>query len=160
MRSQLLRQCAFDSCATQRVRCAPDSSALIATVSEGSIRSTALFRLKQERRDLYQDALGLFSRRSPNVCFSEKRNGGDYEVKISEARDLSFTKDYPQPVTVVRSEENVTKNHYEGKKLVAETTAHEWLWISTLNPKVFFATQVRMLVRTARLPLRSPRRLL
>ena len=100
---------------------------------------------KQERRDLYQDAMGLFRQRPHNVCFSEKRNGGDYEVKIWEARDLSFTGDYPQPVTVVRSEENVTKNHYQGKKLVAETTAHGWMWISTLDPKIFSATQVRAL---------------
>lgn len=100
---------------------------------------------KQERRDLYQDAMGLFLQRPPSVCFSEKRNGGDYEVQIWEARDLSFTKDYPQPVRVILSKENVTQNHYRGKQLVAETTAHQWLWISTLDGNVFSATQVRAL---------------
>jgi hypothetical protein len=104
-----------------------------------------IITFKQERRDLYQDAMGLFGQRPPNVCFSEKRNGGDYEVRIWEARDLAFTKDYPQPVRVILSKENVTQNHRRGKRLVAETTAHQWLWISTLDANVFPTAQVRAL---------------
>ena len=43
------------------------------------------------------------------------------------------------------SKENVTRNHYRRKRLGAESTAHLWMWISTLDPHVFSATQVRSL---------------
>ena len=101
--------------------------------------------LKQERRDLYQDAMGLFRQRPADSCFTEKRNGGSYEVQLWEARDLPFSKDHPQPVRVVWSKEKVTQNHYRRRKLVAETTFQEWLWITTLDGGAFPAAQVRAL---------------
>ena len=101
--------------------------------------------LKQERRDLYQNAMGLFRQRSADCRFTEKRNGGSYEVQIWDTSGLPFSKDHPQPVRVVWSQEKVTRNHYRRKKLVAETTLQEWLWITTLDAGAFPAPQVRAL---------------
>jgi hypothetical protein len=39
----------------------------------------------------------------------------------------------------------VTQNHYRQRQLQPETTAHEWLWITTLDPQAFPANQVRRL---------------
>ena len=39
---------------------------------------------------LYQDAMGLFRQRPADSCFTEKRNGGSYEIQLWEARDLPF----------------------------------------------------------------------
>ena len=101
--------------------------------------------LKQERRDLYQDAMGLFRQRPADACFTEKHNGRSYDVQLWDARDLTFTKDYPQPVRVVWSKEEVAQNHYRGGKLGSETTFQEWFWITTLDGKVFPVEQVRKL---------------
>jgi hypothetical protein len=53
--------------------------------------------------------------------------------------------DDPRPVRVVRSEESLTQNHYRRGKLTPETTDHEWLWITTLDPQAFPATTIRSL---------------
>ena len=101
--------------------------------------------LKQERRDLYQNAMGLFRQRSADCRFTEKRNGGSYEVQIWDTSGLPFSKDHAQPVRVVWSKEKVTRNHYRRRKLVAETTFQEWLWITTLDAGAFPAPHVRAL---------------
>ena len=56
-----------------------------------------------------------------------------------------FSGDDPRLVRVVRSEETLTENHYRQRRLQPETTSHEWLWITTLDPGVFSAKQVRQL---------------
>ena len=101
--------------------------------------------LKQERRDLYQNAMGMFGQRPADCRSTEKRNGGSYEFQIWDTSGLPFTKDHPQPVRVVWSKEKVTRNHYRRRKLVAETTLQEWLWITTLDAGAFPAPQVRAL---------------
>jgi len=58
---------------------------------------------------------------------------------------LPFSADYPQPVRVVRSQETLTQNHYRRGKLESETTAQEWLWITTLAVPVFPPELVRRL---------------
>ena len=45
----------------------------------------------------------------------------------------------------VRSEEQLTQNHYRRGHLEPETTDHEWLWITTLDTKAFPAAGVRRL---------------
>ncbi|MFZ0964456.1 MAG: hypothetical protein WAO35_26630 [Terriglobia bacterium] len=67
--------------------------------------------LKQEKRDLYQDALGLFQARRPDQTFSESPRGKTYAVRLWEASGLPFSQDYPQPMRVVRSLEEVTPTH-------------------------------------------------
>lgn len=101
--------------------------------------------LKQEARQLYQSAMGLFQSRSANHCFSEQQEGKTYQVRLWDTEGLPFGEDYPQPVRVVWSQETVTENHYRRGKLQPQTSQHEWLWVTTLDGRIFSAAQVRRL---------------
>ena len=93
--------------------------------------------LKQENRDLYRDALGLFSNREADERFTEVKPGEKREVELWSEAHLPFTQDFPKPVRVVRTKELITENHYRRGKLQAETTPSHWVWIDTLDPQVF-----------------------
>jgi hypothetical protein len=100
--------------------------------------------LKQAKRDLYQDALGLFQARGPDQTFTERQEGKTYEVCLWEEFGLPFSRDHPQPLRVVRTQEEVTETHYQGDKKQRATTSHEWLWLTTLGT-TFAAPVVRRL---------------
>lgn len=93
--------------------------------------------LKQENRDLYQDALGLFSNREADQRFTEVNPDQKREVALWSEANLPFTQDFPKPVRVVRTKEAVTENHYRRGRLQPETTFQKWVWIDTLDPQVF-----------------------
>jgi hypothetical protein len=99
--------------------------------------------LKQNLPELYQSAVRLFARRPADCQLTDRRGGKNYQIQIWDTEGLPFSADYPQPVRVVRSEESLTQNHYRRGELTPETTDHEWLWITTLDPKAFPATLVR-----------------
>ncbi len=101
--------------------------------------------LKQEKRDLYQDALGLFQARGPDQTFTECQQGKTYAIRLWEESGLPFTQDHPQPLRVIRTQEKVTETHYRGGRKQTETTSHEWVWISTLPTPAFPAPVVRRL---------------
>ena len=100
--------------------------------------------LKQEKRDLYQDALGLFQARGPDQTFSERQEGKTYEVRLWEEFGLPFSRDHPQPLRVVRTQEELSETHYRGPQKQTETTSHEWLWVTSLSA-AFVAPLVRRL---------------
>ncbi len=104
--------------------------------------------LKQEKRDLYQNAMALFQHRPPDHHLEEREAGKQAEVEIWETDGLPFTRDYPEPVRVVRAQEQVTKQHYRRGRLTPETTHHHWLWITNLDAKAFPGPQVRCLGRS------------
>lgn len=93
--------------------------------------------LKQENRQLYQDAMGLFSNRPADACFTVEKPGWKRAVRLWSEAHLPFTKEFPQPVRVVRTEEEVTENHYRRGQLQAETTSQQWVWIDTLDTQAF-----------------------
>jgi hypothetical protein len=101
--------------------------------------------LKQENRDLYQDAMGLFQARQPDQTFCEHQEGKTYQVRLWEEQGLPFTQDHPQPMRVIRTQEEVTQTHYRRGRPQAQTTSREWLWISTLPAPAFSAPPVRHL---------------
>jgi Transposase DDE domain len=101
--------------------------------------------LKQNQRDLYQSAVRLFAQRPADWSGTQCQGGKTYEFQIWDTEGLPFSADYPQPVRVVRSEEKLTQNQYRRGKLQAETTEHEWLWITTLDARAFPARVVRQL---------------
>jgi hypothetical protein len=101
--------------------------------------------LKQNQRELYQSAVRLFARRPADVEATEQRSGKTYQFRIWDTSGLPFSADYPQPVRVVRSEEKVTQNHYRQGQLQPETTAQEWLWMTTLDSRAFPPEVVRQL---------------
>jgi hypothetical protein len=80
------------------------------------LRWDVVITLKQEKRDLYQDALGLFQARGPDQTFSESQPGKTSVVRLWEEAGLPFSQDHPQPVRVIRSQEEVTQTHYRGTR--------------------------------------------
>jgi len=101
--------------------------------------------LKQNHRELYQSAVRLFARRPADCHRTEQRGGKSYEIQLWDTDGLPFSADYQEPVRVVRSEESLTQNHYRRGELTPETTEHEWLWITTLDPQTFPAAMIRRL---------------
>lgn len=101
--------------------------------------------LKQEARQLYQSAMGLFQSRAADHCLSETQDGKSYQVRLWDTEGLPFSEDYRQPVRVVWSQETVTETHYRRGEPQPQSSAHEWLWVTTLAPRVFSACQVRRL---------------
>lgn len=101
--------------------------------------------LKQNHRELYQSAVRLFARRPPDAISTERRDVKTYQIQIWDTSGLPFSADSPQPVRVIRSEETLTQNHYRRGKLELETTAHEWLWVTTLDAQAFLPSLVRQL---------------
>jgi hypothetical protein len=88
-------------------------------------RKHALVVLKDPRRDLYQDALGLFQLVPPQA--------GQFRSRDCQWQDLEDLRSWPQvqaPVRVVRSQERYTQRcQLTGQPVVATT---EWIWVTTL----------------------------
>jgi Transposase DDE domain len=101
--------------------------------------------LKQNQRDLYQSAVRLFAHRPADATYSEQRGGKSYQVQLWDTEGLPFSGQDPRLVRVIRSEEILSENHYRKGQRETEQTSHEWLWITTLDPNAFAATQVRRL---------------
>jgi hypothetical protein len=101
--------------------------------------------LKQNQRDLYQSAVRLFAQRPPDTCYTEQRGGKTYQVQLWDTEGLPFSGEDPRLVRVLRSEETLPASHYRQGQKKAAQTSQEWLWITTLDPKVFAAAQVRRL---------------
>lgn len=97
---------------------------------------------KQERRDLYQNAMGLFQARPADRQFEQRLDGRLHQVQLWETEGIPFSQDYPQPMRVVRAEEAVTRNRRRGDETVTETTQHVWMWITTLEARTFSGQQV------------------
>jgi hypothetical protein len=97
---------------------------------------------KQERRELYQSAMGLFQSRPADLTFEQRQAGRLYQVRLWQTEGIGFSQDYPQPMRVVRTEEAVTVNHRRGAQTVAETTQHAWMWITTLDARTFPGRQI------------------
>jgi hypothetical protein len=100
--------------------------------------------LKQENRDLYQDALGLFQSRGQDQTFTDQQPGKTYVVCLWQEFGLPFSQDHPQPMRVVRTQEKLSETHYRGQQKRTETSSHEWMWMTTLTP-TFPAPLVRRL---------------
>ena len=98
--------------------------------------------LKQENRELSQNAAALFGSRAPDVCFEHRQDGRTREVRVWDTDGLPFTPQHPQPVRVLRAEEQVTASHYREGQLTPETSSHEWVWITTLEPSTFPTREV------------------
>ncbi|MGD0460507.1 MAG: hypothetical protein ABSC21_22530 [Terriglobia bacterium] len=86
--------------------------------------------------------MGLFQARQSDQTFRERQEGNAYEVRLWEEQGLPFTQDHPQPVRVIRTQEQVTQTHYRHGRPHAPTTSQEWLCITTLPAPAFSAPQV------------------
>jgi hypothetical protein len=76
--------------------------------------------LKDERRDLYKDALGLFARQKPKTGNYRSRN-----CQWWDEQDLTSWPQVMTPMRVVRSRETYSENSQT-------TKVSEWVWATTL----------------------------
>ncbi len=99
--------------------------------------------LKRNRPELYASAVRLFARRPPDLEFTETMRGKTYQGQIWDTPGLPLSAADSQLLRVVRSEEKLTQNHYRCGQIQADTTEHEWMWITTLETQAFAAKTVR-----------------
>lgn len=99
--------------------------------------------LKRNRPELHASAVRLFARRAPDVEFTETIRAKTYQGQIWDTPGLPFSAADSQLLRVVRSEEKLIQNHYRRGQIQAETTEHEWMWITTLPPQTFPPKVVR-----------------
>jgi len=84
--------------------------------------------LKDERRDLLQDAKGLFEVEPPKEFTRGRTHYQQWDIE-------GFTT-WPQvgrPMRVVRSLETTTRRERVGKKWKTTSTTHDWVWTTTLS---------------------------
>jgi len=82
--------------------------------------------LKQEDYDLYKEAMAL-TQGPPTQEFRQEHR----QVRLWEARDLTFSKTYGRPVRVVRAQENWTEHQIVGGQKQAVAKESHWLWVAT-----------------------------
>ena len=99
--------------------------------------------LKRNRPELYASAVRLFAHRPADLEFTERLRGKTYQGQIWDTPGLPLAAADSQLVRVVRSEEKLTQNHYRRGEIQAETTDHEWMWITTLDTQAFPPKVVR-----------------
>lgn len=88
-------------------------------------RKHVLVVLKEERRDLYQDACGLFAATAPRA--------GRYRSRHCQWWDVSDLTSWPQvntPMRVIRSQETYPVSRQASDQI--ETLTAEWIWATTL----------------------------
>jgi hypothetical protein len=98
--------------------------------------------LRQENREVYQNAAGLFGSRAPDRNWEDQQEGRTRHVRVWDTEGLPFSADYPQPVRVLRAEEQLTAAHYRDGQRREETTTHHWVWITTLDGSTFPTEEV------------------
>lgn len=97
-------------------------------------RKYILAVLKDDRRDIYQDVIGL--------CQLIKPSQGSYRKRKCLWWDISGVQSWPQvnsPIRVIRSQETYFIRRQATKTITSETT--EWLWITNL-PRSLAGTEL------------------
>lgn len=98
----------------------------------------ALVVLKEERRDIYQDALGLLKLFSPQKGKYRSRDCSWWDLA-----ELTSWAEVSTPLRVVRSEETYSVFRQADKRLTTETTG--WVWVTTLPPTEASTAQIEHL---------------
>jgi hypothetical protein len=101
------------------------------------IGGVVVVTLKPETREVYPNARGLFQARPPDATFVDPSDGGSRCVQPGDTSGLPFTQDYPQPVRVLRAEEQVPPPPRRGRPVVSQTTLHPSVWITTRDQQTF-----------------------
>ena len=92
-----------------------------------SYKKDVIAVLKDERRELLQDAMGLFKGRSPSHVYTTKRK----LIKCWDMQDFDSWDTFGGKVRVVRTVEETTITRQNGKK--DEVNTSEWFWVSTIT---------------------------
>jgi hypothetical protein len=81
--------------------------------------------LKQEAREVYQEAVALTQGRAPTQVVERDAR----QVQIWEVPSLRFTDSYPGPVRVVRGRETGSERQRVGGAWVQAATEQNWMWV-------------------------------
>jgi hypothetical protein len=84
--------------------------------------------LKQERRDLYQEALAL-TRGQPRQVVERGEGPHKRRVEIWDLGSLHFSDTYTEPVRVVRVRESWTERSQRGKTWEEVEKEQNWIWV-------------------------------
>jgi hypothetical protein len=85
--------------------------------------------LKDERRDVYQEAQQLSRGHKPSVAFEDRER--DRQVELWEVKDLDFSEGYGGKVRVVRSREQWIQTKMEGGKKTRQPQESQWIWATS-----------------------------
>lgn len=85
--------------------------------------------LKQERMEAYQEAIQLSQGQKPHQTFEDKERGR--QVQLWEVKDLHFSKEYGQPIRVVRSEEQWVEQRVRAGHKHRQSRQSQWLWAAS-----------------------------
>jgi hypothetical protein len=84
--------------------------------------------LKQERRDIYKEALAL-TQGKPTQVVQRGEGPNPRQVEIWDVRQLRFSDTYTDPVRVVRVRERWTERTRQGKEWKAVEKEQTWIWV-------------------------------
>jgi hypothetical protein len=84
--------------------------------------------LKQERRDLYQEALALTTG-TPTQVVQRGEGPNQRRVEIWDVPALRFSDTYTDPVRVVRVRERWTERTQQGKEWKTLEKEQTWIWV-------------------------------
>lgn len=94
--------------------------------------------LKDERRDLLQDAMGIFSQEQPILVLD-----GNITRQCWDVEDLTSWPQFGENVRVVRSLETTTRKRQKTGN--EEECVSDWLWVTTL-PKTMLGTEAFIVI--------------
>lgn len=85
--------------------------------------------LKDERREVYQEAQQLSQGQKPGAAFEDLERGR--KVQLWEVKDLDFSEGYGGKVRVVRSLEQWIETKVKGGKKTHQPQQSQWLWAAS-----------------------------
>jgi hypothetical protein len=95
--------------------------------------------LKQERYEVYQEALALSQGQKPTQ--GVERDGR--QVEIWDVPSLRFSDSYTEPVRVVRVRERWTERKQQGKEWKSEQKEQNWIWVVAGNWEGYDGAAIR-----------------
>ena len=98
--------------------------------------------LKQERYDIYQEALAL-TQGQPTQVVERGEGTQRRQVEIWEVRSLRLSDTYTEPVRVVRGRERWTERTRKGKQWQTQTKEQNWLWVVAGDLDVYDGAAIR-----------------
>lgn len=95
--------------------------------------------LKQERYDIYQEALALTRGQPPK----ETAERAGRKVEIWDLSDMTFTESYTESVRVVRVRENWKERERKGGQWITTDKEENWIWIVAGNLSTYSGSVIR-----------------
>ncbi len=85
--------------------------------------------LKRQDMEVYQEAQQLSRGQKPAAVFDDAARAR--QVQLWEVKDLNFSKEYGQPVRVVRSQEQWVEKRIRGRAKQSQPRTSQWVWAAS-----------------------------